>query len=54
MDNIVIAHVGHPFQQRQISRAYKPLKRDIPLLLTSYRGKTVDPRHFIKYEAKER
>jgi hypothetical protein len=31
MDKRTIAHIGHSFQQRQTSRAYKPLKRDVYL-----------------------
>lgn len=28
MDRRTIAHAGHPFKEKQTSRAYKPLKRN--------------------------
>ena len=31
MDKRTIVHIGHLFQQQQISRAYKPLKRNVYL-----------------------
>ena len=31
MDKRTIAHIEHSFQERQTSRAYKPLKRDVYL-----------------------